>query len=71
MQPPYFAAFLSAIVLTVLSLLFSVTVLRIQVMVEPNTVNENLLSSTAFAMLIAFLFMQINNRIEREDHDKN
>ncbi|MFB4169305.1 hypothetical protein [Virgibacillus sp. JSM 102003] len=70
-QTPYFAAFLSANVLTVLNLLFSVTVLRMQVLVDPNTVNENLLSSTVFAMLIAFLFMQINNRIERENYDKN
>src|SRR5699024_4320729 len=65
-QTPYFAAFLSAVVLTVLNLLFSIIVLRIQVLAKPYIVNENLFSSTTFTMLIAFLFMQINKRIERK-----
>ncbi|HLR07658.1 MAG TPA: hypothetical protein VK136_00120 [Bacillota bacterium] len=65
-QTPYFAAFLSAVVLTVLNLLFSIIVLRIQVLAKPDIVNENLFSSTTFTMLIAFLFMQINKRIERK-----
>lgn len=70
-QTPYFAAFLSAVVLTVLNLLFSVLVLRIPVLFEPNIVNENLLSSVVFAMIIAFFSMKINQRIERVNHDKN
>src|SRR5699024_559063 len=65
-QTPYFAAFLSAVVLTVLNLIFSLIVLLIQVLAKPDIVNENLFSSTTFTMLIAFLFMQINKRIERK-----
>lgn len=70
-RTPYFAAFLSAVVLTVLNLLFSVMVLRIPILFEPNVVNENLLSSVVFALIVAFLFLKINQRIERVNHDKN
>src|SRR5699024_10436241 len=65
-QTASFAAFLSVVVLTVLYLLFSSIVFLIQVLAKQDIVNENLFSSTTFTMLIAFLFMQINKRIERK-----
>ncbi|WP_156289396.1 hypothetical protein [Oceanobacillus salinisoli] len=68
-QAPYTAAFFAAVVLSVINLMFSMIVLRIPVLFEPNTVNENLLSSTVFSLITAFLFIQINKRMGREHDD--
>ncbi|UOQ83626.1 hypothetical protein [Gracilibacillus salinarum] len=68
-QTPYSAAFLSAIVMSVINIMFSMIVLQIPVLIEPNTINENLFSSTVFSLVTAFLFLQINKRIGREKDD--
>lgn len=66
---PYFATYLSAIVLSVMNILFSIIVLRIPVYFAPDVINENLLSGALLSLFIAYLFIQINNRIGRKKYD--
>jgi len=66
---PYTAAFLGAISMTLINIIFSINVLQLPIFVYPEIVNENLLASTIATMLTAVIVVSILNRRETEAYD--
>lgn len=66
---PYTAAFLGAISMTLINIIFSINVLQLPIFVYPEIVNENLLASTIATMITAVIVVAILNRRETEAYD--
>ncbi len=66
---PYTAAFLGAISMTLINIIFSINVLQLPIFVYPEIVNENLLASTIATMITAVIVVSILNRRETEAYD--
>ncbi|MGM8214851.1 hypothetical protein ACLIA0_04665 [Bacillaceae bacterium W0354] len=68
-KTPYTAAFLGAIVVTLINLLFSVYVHKLPVFEFPELINNNLASSVLVTMITALVVVSILKRSEREAYD--
>jgi len=66
---PYIASYLASLTLTVLNLLFAVTVLDIMVFADPMDINRGLARNTLVSLFVTFLWIKIVKWKQGKEHD--
>ncbi|KAA9015978.1 hypothetical protein [Niallia endozanthoxylica] len=67
-ETPYIASYLASLTLTVLNLLFAVTVLDIMVFADPMDINRGLARNTLVSLFVTFVWVKIVKWKQEKEH---
>ncbi|MEN0663933.1 hypothetical protein [Caldifermentibacillus hisashii] len=68
-KTPYFSSYLASIILTLFNFFAANYVLRVNVLFNPDGVNNSLVISTTTSLITTFIFLQITKRIQVTNDD--